>query len=114
MFSEEATKELRKLYDVVQETLTLTLETFEKQDKTIARKVLEREDIIDRLVIKNRKRHIMRINNAHDIETQDSLYVDILSNIERIGDHCSNIVINVIQEYYYNDELEYDSDSDLV
>jgi phosphate:Na+ symporter len=113
-FSDEARHELQKLYDVVLETFELTLETFRTQDKTVARRVLDREDIIDRLVIKNRKRHIMRINSSKDSETQDHLYIDILSNIERIGDHCTNIVINVIQENYYNEELEYDSDEHMI
>jgi phosphate:Na+ symporter len=107
--SEEANKELTKLNDVVQEAMTLTLEAFSKQDKTIAQRVFEYEDVIDRLVIKNRKRHIMRINNSESTETQDSLYVDILSNIERIGDHCNNIVINIIQESYYNEEMDYEA-----
>ncbi len=69
---------------------------------------MEREDIIDRLVIKNRKRHIQRINTDMSSETSDGFYVDILSNIERIGDHCNNIVINIIQENYYNEELDYE------
>lgn len=106
--SEEADKELRKLYEVVQETISLTIEAFETGDKVTAQRVIDHEDVIDRLVIKNRKRHIMRINNNQSSETQDGLYVDILSNIERIGDHCNNIVINIIQEYYYNEELDYE------
>lgn len=110
--SEEATKELKKLYEVVTDSMALTLDAFEYQDKEIANKVCERENVIDRLVIKNRKRHIMRINNSESTETQDQLYVDILSNIERIGDHCNNIVINVIQETYYNEEMDYDADLD--
>ena len=109
-FSPDARKELEKLYGVVKETLKLTVEAFDTQDKEIAKKVMDREDVIDRLVIKNRKRHIMRINNRQSSETQDQMYVDILSNIERIGDHCNNIVINVIQEYYYNEELDYEYD----
>ena len=108
--SSEAWKELEKLYNVVKETLQLTVEAFDTQDKSIAKKVMEREDVINRLVIKNRKRHIMRINNHESSETQDEMYVDILSNIERIGDHCNNIVINVVQEYYYNEELDYEFD----
>ena len=106
--SEDANKELRKLYEVVQETIALTLEAFETGDKVTAQRVIDHEDVIDRLVIKNSKRHIMRINNHQSSETQDGLYVDILSNIERIGDHCNNIVINVTQEYYYNEELDYE------
>lgn len=108
ILSEDALNELRTLYDVVSETLALTIETFDTQDAISAKKVMDREDVIDRLVIKNRKRHIMRINNKLALETQDGLYVDILSNIERIGDHCNNIVINVTQEYYYNEELDYE------
>ncbi len=69
---------------------------------------MDHEDIIDRLVIKNRKRHIQRINTNISPETSDGFYVDILSNIERIGDHCNNIVINIIQENYYSDELDYE------
>jgi len=109
-FSPDARKELEKLYKVVKETLALTVEAFDTQDKETAKRVMDREDVIDKLVIKNRKRHIMRINNRQASETQDELYVDILSNIERIGDHCNNIVINVIQEYYYNEELDYEFD----
>ncbi len=107
-FSEDAKNELTKLYDVVKETLNLTLQAFETDDKAIALKVMEREDIIDRLVIKNRKRHIMRINSNVSTETQDALYVDILSNIERIGDHCNNIAVNITQDSYYNEEMDYE------
>jgi phosphate:Na+ symporter len=106
-FSPDAKKELKKLYDVVLETLSYAIEAFDTEDKDIARKVMEREDIIDKLVIKNRKRHIMRINNNESTETQDDLYIDILSNIERIGDHCNNIAVNIMQESYYNEELDY-------
>jgi phosphate:Na+ symporter len=113
VFNTKTKAELENLYDFVNETLQLALEAFEKQDKNIAQMVLEREEIIDRLVIKNRKRHIMRISNDKDSEKHDYLYVDILSNVERIGDHCSNIAINVLQENYYNEELDFDFDKKL-
>jgi phosphate:Na+ symporter len=108
VLSQAAKKELSRLYDVVKETISLTLEAFQNYDLEAAKKVMEREDIIDRLVIKNRKRHIQRINTDMSSETSDGFYVDILSNIERIGDHCNNIVINIIQENYYNEELDYE------
>ena len=106
--SPDAAKELSILYGVVSETIKYTLEAFENYDLEAAKKVMEREDVIDRLVIKNRKRHIMRMNNNDSSETSDGFYVDILSNVERIGDHCNNIVINIIQENYYNEELDYE------
>ena len=107
--SEEAFGELTKLYDVVRATMDLTLKAFMQQDKDIAKKVMDHEDVIDKLVIKNRKRHIRRINSNESTETQDQLYIDILTNIERIGDHCNNIVINIIQDQYYNEEMDYES-----
>lgn len=108
VLSKEAHDELSRLYEVVLETISFTLEAFDTQDKEIAKIVMEREDIIDRLVIKNRKRHIKRLNNPKSSENIDGLYVDILSNIERIGDHCNNIVINILQESYYNEELDFE------
>ncbi|MGS0972703.1 MAG: Na/Pi cotransporter family protein [Candidatus Izemoplasmataceae bacterium] len=106
--SEDAEKELSRLYDIVKESIGLTIKAFEHYDKEAAMQVMEREEVIDRLVIKNRKRHIMRINQADSSEQEDEFYVDILSNIERIGDHCNNIVINILQENYYNEELDYE------
>ena len=108
VLSKNAHIELTRLYNVVQETIAFTLEAFDTQDKEIAKKVIEREEIIDRLVIRNRKRHIKRLNTNEDSETVDGFYVDILSNIERIGDHCNNIVINILQENYYNEEMDYE------
>ncbi|MCK5388728.1 MAG: Na/Pi cotransporter family protein, partial [Candidatus Izimaplasma sp.] len=87
VLSEPAKDELKRLYEVVLETITLTLEAFDTQDKEVAKQVMEREDVIDSLVIRNRKRHIKRLNDTNSIETVDGFYVDILSNIERIGDH---------------------------
>lgn len=106
--SEDAEKELSRLYDIVKESIGLTIKAFEHYDKEAAMQVMEREEVIDRLVIKNRKRHIMRINHADSSEQEDEFYVDILSNIERIGDHCNNIVINILQDNYYNEELDYE------
>ena len=54
----------------------------------------------------------MRINTSGSTETQDGLYVDILSNIERIGDHCNNIAINIIQDTYYNEEMDYEDNEE--
>jgi phosphate:Na+ symporter len=108
VLSPDAEKELSKLYDVVKETIKYTLEAFDNYDLEAAKRVMEREDVIDRLVIKNRKRHIMRMNNNDSSETSDGFYVDILSNIERIGDHCNNIVINIIQENYYSEEMDFE------
>ena len=86
------------------ETLNLTLETFNHTDKIKAQKVLEHEDMIDTLVKKYRKRHVKRTSTVKEGNIDDDLFVDILSNVERIGDHCQNIVMNVLQDHYYIEE----------
>lgn len=100
--SKEAKKDVEHVYNIVKETLLLTLEAFENYDKIRAEQVLEYEDTIDSLVRKYRKKHVMRMNEE-DITGDDELFVDILSNVERIGDHCTNIVVNILHDNYYHD-----------
>ena len=99
--NDEASLELKVLYFKVQSIITLALNAFDTQDKEVAKKVNHLEDEIDTLVLTYRKRHIKRLNDHTIEESKDSFYVDILSNIERIGDHCNNIAVNVIQDHYY-------------
>ncbi len=101
ILSEDAVQDLETLYDYVLETLNLTLETFRYSDKIKAQMVLEHEDMIDVLVRKYRKRHVQRSASQYEDHVDDDLFVDILSNVERIGDHCQNIVMNVLQDHYY-------------
>ena len=103
VMSEEAYHDLEHVYEIVKETLELTIEAFKNSDKVRAEQVLEYEDMIDTLVRKYRKRHVVRINECISPECDDELFVDILSNVERIGDHCTNIVLNILHENYYHD-----------
>jgi phosphate:Na+ symporter len=99
-----AKAELEELYDLLRKTLFDALTSFQTQDKQIAGEVNAREDVIDKLTRRFRKNHINRINDQTCSETEAGYYVDILSNMERIGDHCNNIVINVLSEFYTNDD----------
>ncbi len=102
ILSPEAKKDVEHVYNIVKETLLLTLEAFEDYDKIRAEQVLEYEDMIDSLVRKYRKKHVMRMNEDETLG-DDELFVDILSNVERIGDHCTNIVVNILHDNYYHD-----------
>lgn len=104
--NDEASLELKVLYFKVQSIITLALNAFDTQDKEIAKQVNHLEDEIDTLVLTYRKRHIKRLNDHTIEESKDSFYVDILSNIERIGDHCNNIAVNVIQDHYYIESIK--------
>ncbi len=100
----EAKADLLDLYDLLRKTIDQSLEAYFNKDKEIAMEVNVREDLLDKLVKKYRRNHINRINDRTHAETEAGFYVDILSNMERIGDHCNNIVINVLSENYTHDE----------
>jgi len=100
VLSPEAVEDLKTLYDYVMDTLALTLQAFESRNKFKANQVMEHEDMIDILVRKYRKRHVKRIQDIGE-HYDDDLFVDILSNVERIGDHCQNIVMNVLYDRYF-------------
>jgi len=100
----EPKADLIDLYSLLRKTLNQSIEAYIKKDKELAREVNIREDVLDKLVKKYRKNHITRINDRTCLETEAGFYVDILSNMERIGDHCNNIVINVLSDSYTHDD----------
>ncbi len=102
---EDAQNDLKNLYDTIKVSFNEALEAFEKQDKALALSINNREAIIDDLCRRYRKRHIQRLNNKECQEIEDGYYVDILSNVERIGDHLNNIAVNILQENYDSDDI---------
>lgn len=104
---EKARGELEQLFEMVRKTLDQSISAYVTMDKTLALEVNAREDELDRLVKKYRKNHINRINDHACEESEAGFYVDILSNLERIGDHCNNMVINVLTDDFTHDDQYY-------
>ncbi len=96
----ESKKELDELYKLIRLSIDQSLNAFINMDKELALEVNEREDKIDNLVKKYRKNHINRLNDKTNEENEAGFYVDILSNIERIGDHCNNMALNVLSDSF--------------
>ena len=90
-FSGDAAKELRTLCDALLETLDLAFQAFEKDDLAIAHQVEPLEEVIDTLNLELKNRHIKRLQNEECTVELGYIYQDLLTNIERISDHCSNI-----------------------
>lgn len=103
--SPAAITDLKLIYTYTLETLQLTLQAFQTRSKPKAKEVLEHEDEIDRMVKQMRKNHIKRYKTLA-VGIDDDLFVDILSNVERIGDHCQNIVQNVLYDSYYYEKTK--------
>ncbi len=95
-FSEEAKAEISTLSDSVREILALSLSSFEKNDLSLAHKIEPLEEIIDDLKEQLRSRHIYRLQQGNCTIAAGFVWSDILTNLERTSDHCSNIGACVI------------------
>lgn len=95
-FSDKAMADLEKMTEQVKEILLLSLEAIEKEDSRLAQKVIEKDNIIDDMEKELRKAHIARVNARKCNGNVGAVYLDILSNLERIGDHSVNVAGYVI------------------
>lgn len=95
----DAWADLNLMFNTVKSMLINCLIIIDKSDKNLASKVIEIEDSVDRLEKKARKRHTIRVNEGICTSEMGIFFVELLSNLERVGDHCCNI-----SEYTLNDE----------
>lgn len=94
--STAAQNELSVLVSAVNEILDLSFAAFKEQDPDAARRVEPLEEVIDRLKDDMRSHHILRLQQGNcSIET-GFIWSDLLTNLERTADHCSNIAGCVI------------------
>ena len=95
-FSKTAQRELDVLSKAVRDILTLALRAFREQDMDAAGQVEPLEQVIDGLKEQMRTRHILRLQQGQcSIET-GFVWCDLLTDLERTSDHCSNIAGCVI------------------
>ena len=95
-FSTEARGELEVLSGAVRETLTLALRAFREKDETAARQVEPLEQVVDGLKEQMRTRHILRMQQGTCSIEAGFVWCDLLTDLERTSDHCSNIAGCVI------------------
>jgi phosphate:Na+ symporter len=95
-FSEDALAELKQMIDVTDQTISKALDALDHDNKELAKEVLEHESELDRMERDYRKSHINRLNNNLCTGSSGSVFLDILSNLERMGDHSKNIAQYVI------------------
>ncbi len=90
-FSEAALQELKQLYDLVDTNFKNAIDSFRHEDLALAQKVIESDDMVDELERELRHRHIDRINSKLCYPPSGVIYLDALSNLERIADHATNL-----------------------
>lgn len=89
--TEDALEDISKMFDLTINTVRKTLEALDLNDNQLAREVAEQENVIDRMERQFRKNHIIRLNEGLCSGHAGVMFVDVLSNLERIGDHSVNI-----------------------
>ena len=95
-FSESAQKELILLEKAVERILTVTGEAFEGDDTQKAMQVEPLEEVIDVMVERLRDQHIRRLKDGVCSIDTGVVFLDVLNNVERISDHCSNVAVRMI------------------
>ena len=97
-FSDSAREELQVLLSALDDILDLTIRSFQAADMETARRVEPLEETIDQLIEEIRSRHIQRLQAGQCTIQLGFVRSDLLTNIERASDHCSNIAVSVIEE----------------
>lgn len=114
-FSEEATRDINLVTSALTEILDLTLTAFVNGDVTIARDIDPLEEIIDELKVILRDGHIKRMQLNKCTIGAGFVWSDLLTNFERVSDHCSNIASAVLdlENMNYHELLKSIEDSDI-
>lgn len=104
-FTSAAKNELYMLCNAVTEILSLSCDAFINNDLNSARKVEPLEQVIDKLRDKLRNGHIVRLKNGECSIEVGFIWSDLLTNLERTADHCSNLAVCVIDAAHNNMNL---------
>ncbi len=95
-FTPDANSELYKFTQAVDEILSLTFQALNDHDLDAAHAVDPLEEVIDNMREKLRGNHIVRLQKGECSINAGFVWSDILTNLERISDHCSNIALSMI------------------
>lgn len=90
-FSDECKREIVIISEAIAENINKAFDAYIKDDLSLAHKIEPLEEVVDNLSTELKNRHINRLQNDECTVELGYVYQDILTNLERISDHCSNI-----------------------
>ncbi|WP_102263605.1 Na/Pi cotransporter family protein [Mesobacillus jeotgali] len=96
--TDTAMEDLEVMFNLTVSTVEEALQALDQKNPDTARAVVTKEDEIDRMERTLRKQHILRMNEGQCTGQAGIVFVDIISNLERIGDHAVNIAEYVLGE----------------
>ena len=96
-FSDEAMEEFENIFGKSHGAFKKALESFENEDYDMVKEVLKLEEEVNYLEEKYRANHIERLNKFLCQPSAGVLFLDMLSNLERVSDHSSNIALYLVE-----------------
>ena len=97
VFSHEANRELGILANAIEEIVSLSVAAFNDPKNPQIYRIEPLEEMIDLLCDEIKLHHINRIQNGNCTLNQGFVFSDLITNYERIADHCSNIAVALIE-----------------
>ncbi|WP_309091607.1 Na/Pi cotransporter family protein [Domibacillus sp.] len=96
VISGQAAADLNEMFELTTETVSKAIRALDANDLALAREVAEQEELIDKMERKLRKQHILRLNERKCTGQAGVAFVDMISNLERMGDHAVNVAEAVL------------------
>ncbi len=120
-FSQMARGEIDVITRAVKEIVELSVKTVEEENNEYAIKIEPLEQVIDKLKYKMKRNHIERLQKDECTIELGFVYSDIITNLERIADHCSNIGVSILQReesafepHEYLSHVKNDGENDFI
>ena len=98
-YSKDALDELNQIYNSVMDALNIAITSYATRDIEKARSISKVEDLIDSYQKDYRERHIQRLYEGKCNAYEGAIFLDLITDLERIGDHSTNIAESVIENY---------------
>ncbi len=98
----DTVEELKKVVNAVKEVFDLTVQAFIYNDISRAYEIEPFEQVVDDIAYVAKKNHIKRVKQEKVHIRRNFAYAEVLNDLERISDHCSNISTNMIQSLNNN------------
>jgi len=98
-YSKDAIDELYEIYEATLEALEIAVKSYETRNIDQAKSIIEIENKIDTYQKNYREKHIQRLYDGKCNAFAGTIFLDLVSSFERIGDHSTNIAESVIENY---------------
>ena len=96
--SPDAKHELNVMIQAVREALSMTVDAFASNDLALAQRVEPLEEAVDAMSEKMKAHHIQRLQRGQCTIPQGMVFTDLVTDLERVSDHCSNIAVAIIEQ----------------